>query len=68
MNVEPASIVGIPFPYTDLSTSKRRPVLVLTCPDQRGDFIGLAVTSVDTMKKAVQINDDSLERGYPRLI
>ena len=63
MNVEPASIVGIPFPYTDLSTSKRRPVLVLTYPDQRGDFIGLAVTSVETIEKAVQIDEKSLKHG-----
>ncbi len=63
MNVKLGSIVGIPFPYTDLSTSKRRPVLVLTFPDQRGDFIGLAVTSVDTMEKAVQIDEKSLEHG-----
>ena len=63
MKVEPASIVGIPFPYTDLSTRKRRPVLVLTHPDHRGDFIGLAVTSVYTVEKAVCINEKSIENG-----
>jgi mRNA interferase MazF len=38
MNVKPGEIVGIPFPYTDMSTKKKRPVLVFTKPDQRGDF------------------------------
>lgn len=63
MNVEPASIVGIPFPYTDLSTHKRRPVLILTNSDKRGDFTGLAITSVSTVEKAVCINDKSLKNG-----
>ena len=63
MNIKPASIVGIPFPYTDLSTRKRRPVLVLTNPDQRGDFIGLPVTSVQTEHLAVCIDKESIENG-----
>lgn len=36
MNIEPADIVGIPFPYTDMSANKRRPVLALTHPQKRG--------------------------------
>ncbi len=38
-------LVLIPYPFTDLSARKRRPVLVLTNPDQYGDFIALQVTS-----------------------
>jgi len=63
MNIKPADIVGIPFPYTDMSTRKRRPVLVITQPDQRGDFIGLPVTSVQTEELAVCINDESMDTG-----
>lgn len=63
MNIKPAHIVGIPFPYTDLSTRKRRPVLVLTHPDQRGDFICLPVTSVQTEELAVCIDKESIENG-----
>ena len=63
MSIEPAEIAGIPFPYTDLSTRKRRPVLALTGPDQRGDFIGLAITSVLTEEMAVCIDQDSMEYG-----
>jgi len=35
----------VPFPFTDLSAAKRRPVLALTPPDSYGDFIALPVTS-----------------------
>ncbi len=38
-------IVLISFPFTDLSTAKRRPALLLTNPDRDGDFIAAAVTS-----------------------
>ena len=39
------SIAVIPFPYSDLTATKRRPVLLLTAPDSYGDFIAMAVTS-----------------------
>ncbi|RLG23613.1 type II toxin-antitoxin system PemK/MazF family toxin [Methanosarcinales archaeon] len=63
MKIEPGEIVGIPFPYTDMTTQKRRPVLVVTPPDQRGDFIGLAVTSVLTEEMAVRIDERSMANG-----
>ena len=65
MNVEPGDIISIPFPYTDLSTRKRRPVLVLTFPDNRGDFISLPVTSVQTEELAVCIKEESMVAGNP---
>jgi len=63
MTCEPGELVGIPFPYSDLTTRKRRPVLVLTHPDRHGDFMGLAVTSVSTQEFAIGINDQSLADG-----
>ncbi len=45
---QPGDLVMVPFPFSDLRTHKKRPVLVLTRPDSRGDFIALAITSVDT--------------------
>lgn len=35
----------VPVPFSDLSSTKRRPVLAVTRPDAYGDFIALAVTS-----------------------
>jgi len=44
---EAGSIVLVPYPFTDQSQAKRRPVLALTGPDDRGDFIGCPMTSRD---------------------
>lgn len=63
MKCEPGDIVMLPFPYSDLSAAKRRPVLVLTNPDRHGDFIGLAITSVFTQEHSVRIDNTSLTRG-----
>ena len=43
--LEVGAIALVPFPYTDLSASKRRPVLLLTDINERGDFIAVALTS-----------------------
>lgn len=45
MLFERGDIVLLPFPFADLSHSKKRPVVVLSTPDAYGDFIGLAMTS-----------------------
>ncbi len=42
---ERGDLLLVPFPFSDLSASKRRPVLALTAPDRYGDFIALPVTS-----------------------
>jgi mRNA interferase MazF len=33
------------FPFTDLSATKLRPVLVLTLPNSQGDFVAVQITS-----------------------
>jgi len=63
MTCKPGELVGIPFPYSDLNTKKRRPVLVVTPLDSHGDFMGLAVTSVPTVESAVGINEKSMAIG-----
>jgi len=42
---ERGDLLLVPFPFSDLSASKRRPVLALTSPDGYGDFIALPITS-----------------------
>jgi mRNA interferase MazF len=63
MSYSPGDLVGIPFPYSDLKTEKRRPVLVMTCHDRHGDFIGAPVTFVPTPEFAVAIDKASMSTG-----
>ncbi|MEA2939680.1 MAG: hypothetical protein QOD09_209 [Bradyrhizobium sp.] len=42
---ERGDLLLVPFPFSDLSATKRRPVLALTASDSYGDFIALPVTS-----------------------
>jgi len=63
MTCNPGDLVLIPFPFSDLTTVKRRPVLVVTSPDRHGDFISLAVTSVEQRESAVALTNESLQKG-----
>jgi mRNA interferase MazF len=53
----------VPFPFSDLSASKRRPVLALTAADRYGDFIGLPVTSRPQTEHGVALTDADLVEG-----
>jgi mRNA interferase MazF len=45
MMFERGDLLLVPFLFTDLSATKRRPVLAVTAPDSYGDFIAIPVTS-----------------------
>jgi mRNA interferase MazF len=53
----------VPFPFSDLSTSKRRPVLALTGPDEHGDFIALPVTSRPQREHGLPLTSADIVRG-----
>jgi mRNA interferase MazF len=55
--------VMLPFPFSDLSSSKRRPVLVLTAPDRQGDFLACPVTSRSGWPNARGLLPDDLADG-----
>ena len=62
------SVVLVPFPFSDLSQSKRRPAVVLANAE-RGDWILCQVTSksyADAL--AVELGDPDFERGSLRLV
>jgi len=63
MTCKPGEIMGLPFPFSDLTSKKRRPVLVLMQADYRGDFMGLAVTSVLTEDNAIAIESSNMSDG-----
>jgi len=60
---KPGAQLLVPFPFTDLSSSKRRPVLALTAPDKYGDFIALAVTSRPHHELVIPLRIEDLDVG-----
>ncbi|MEB2308190.1 MAG: type II toxin-antitoxin system PemK/MazF family toxin [Candidatus Brocadiaceae bacterium] len=56
-------VVVIPFPFSDLTQSKRRPALVITALD--GDDLVLCQITSQTSKDkyAISVNDDDFETG-----
>lgn len=60
---EAGDLLLIPFPYTDMSNAKRRPVLALTAPDIHGDFIGCPVTSRDRWANARRLLPQDMVAG-----
>ncbi len=60
---EAGTLVLLPFPYSDAASSKRRPVLALTKPDEYGDFIGMAVSSRSHHAHVIPLQNDSLMGG-----
>jgi mRNA interferase MazF len=64
---KPASIIVLPYPFSDAAHHKRRPVLVLTTPDEFGNFIGLAVTSKGHHEAAVALlQQDMISGNLPK--
>jgi len=61
------SVVLVPFPFSDLSQSKRRPAVVLASAE-RGDWILCQLTSKPySDARAIEIMDADFARGSLRL-
>lgn len=62
------SVVLLPFPFSDLSHSKRRPAVVLAAAEH-GDWILCQVTSKSYADpRAVELTDNDFEHGSLRLV
>lgn len=64
MKYRSGEIVLLTFPFSDHSARKKRPVLVLSQPDARGDFASLAITSKETHEKAFALISEHLSDGH----
>jgi mRNA interferase MazF len=58
-----AEIVLIPFPFTDLTTQKKRPILIISEVDENNDFIALAITSKQKENNVVHLTNQQLTTG-----
>lgn len=56
-------IVLLPFPYTDLSASKRRPALLLRSLGEFGDWLCLPVTTQGTHAASLSLREDDFADG-----
>ena len=67
MTYEPGDIVLVPFPFTDLTAAKRRPVLVLSSRDfnaRSDDFIVCGITcNLANASHSVLIDNKDMSRG-----
>jgi len=61
--LERGDLLLVPFPFTDLSAAKRRPVLALTGLDSYGDFIALPVTSRPQAERGLPLVAADLVHG-----
>jgi mRNA interferase MazF len=60
---EKGDLVLVPFPLSDLSATKRRPVLTLTGADRYGDFFGMPVTSRPHHAEGVRLSASDVVAG-----
>lgn len=58
-----SDIVLLPFPYSDLSASKKRPVLILKTPNQHGDFLAIQITSQAGFDNALVLQQQDFALG-----
>ncbi|HZL31647.1 MAG TPA: type II toxin-antitoxin system PemK/MazF family toxin [Pseudolabrys sp.] len=53
----------VPYPFSDLSAAKRRPVVAVTAPDSYGDFVALPVTSRPQAEFGIPIGPENMVQG-----
>ncbi len=60
---QPSEIVLLPFPFSDLSANKKRPVLILKAANLQGDFLAVQITSQSGYENALVLQQDDFILG-----
>ena len=66
-SIEQRSVVLLPFPFTDLSGSKKRPALVISNTEfnkKNEDLICCLITSNPNVKDGIRIINKDMESGF----
>lgn len=60
---QPSDVVLLPFPFSDLSAQKKRPVLILKAENMQGDFLAVQITSQPGYEGALVLEQDDFAIG-----
>jgi len=60
---QPSDVVLLPFPFSDLSAHKKRPVLILKTVNLQGDFLAVQITSQAGYEGALVLQQDDFALG-----
>ena len=63
MEYKPGDLILIPFPFSDLTSHKKRPALILKEKDYFGDFLAVPLTSQPQHQQSIELDNKDLSRG-----
>jgi mRNA interferase MazF len=60
---QPSDVILLPFPFSDLSAHKKRPVLILKPENFQGDFLAVQITSQPGYENALILDENDFSIG-----
>lgn len=68
MSYKKGDVLLVNFPFTDLTNSKKRPVLVIKDEGEYGDIVCFQITSKKNQSNIMQINSNDITKEPLKLI